>query len=196
MDEKSALQLCLLYHDPAGFEFLVKKYRREAYYHAVSFLGNKEDAADACQESFARAFSAIPRLTHLEAFYPWFYRILRNCCLNVINRKKTAHKYRVSRQHEVDERSDYNDPSEELDKKEEKQQVWRILQSLQPDAREILIMKYVQGYHYDEISELLDIPRGTVMSRLYHARKAFRVSYLKEQTGHDMDAKGLKNGCM
>ena len=89
MDESYAIKLCLKYHDPAGFEFLVNKYRREAYFHARSFLGNQDDAADACQESFAKAFAAIPKLTYLDAFYPWFYRILKNCCLNMIRKKKT-----------------------------------------------------------------------------------------------------------
>jgi RNA polymerase sigma-70 factor (ECF subfamily) len=90
MNEKRAIELCVHRQDPLGFEFLVKKYRKEALYHAVSMMGNYEDAADACQESFSRAFSAIPRLQQLDFFYPWYYRILRNCCLNMLSRKKTT----------------------------------------------------------------------------------------------------------
>ena len=93
MDEAHAIQLCLKHQDPTGFEYLVKKYRREAFFHARTLLGDQDDAADACQESFTRAFIAIPRLNRLDAFYPWFYRILRNCCLNMIRKKKTVRKY-------------------------------------------------------------------------------------------------------
>ena len=97
MNESRAIKLCLKHHDPVGFEFLVKKYRREVYFHALSLLGNQENAAEACQESFTRAFAAINTLSHLDAFYPWFYRILRNCCLNMLERKKTAENYAVRR---------------------------------------------------------------------------------------------------
>ena len=177
MDEGYAIKLCLKHQDPVGFEFLVRKYRREALFHARALLGNTEDAADACQESFTRAFLAIPRLTHLDAFYPWFYRILRNCCLNMIRKKKSARKYRTEKQRSAKEATDEALLSRELEKREEQRTVWRVLQKLQPEFREILIMKYIQGLRYAEISILLCIPRGTVMSRLYYARKAFKETY-------------------
>ncbi len=56
MNEAKAINLCIKHRDPIGFEYLVKKYRREALFHARIFLGNDEDAADACQESFVKAF--------------------------------------------------------------------------------------------------------------------------------------------
>ncbi len=181
MNESRAIRLCLKHHDPVGFEFLVKKYRREAYFHALSLLGNQEDAAEACQESFTRAFVAIQRFSHLDAFYPWFYRILRNCCLNMLGRKKTAENYarqyvRQTVQEARPEKSTDN-PAFLLEKKEEQLLVWRTLERLKPEQREILIMKYLQGLSYHELSNLLNIPRGTVMSRLYHARRAFRDSF-------------------
>lgn len=179
MTEKSAIKLCVQHRDPSGFEFLVQKYRREAFFHAIGLLGNQEDAADACQESFARAFVAIPRLKELESFYPWFYRILRNCCLNMLSRKKTASDY--SRVAGDESRDDANrfDPSAILEKQEDQKNVWRALSELSPENREILMLKYLKDYNYDAISAALGIPRGTVMSRLYHARKAFRAKYLK-----------------
>jgi RNA polymerase sigma-70 factor, ECF subfamily len=70
MNEKKAIALCIKYHDPAGFEHLFKLFRKEAYYHAIAFLGHHEDAVDACQECFAKAFRAIPKLDSLRAFYP------------------------------------------------------------------------------------------------------------------------------
>ena len=184
MDESRAIRLCLHHRDPVGFEYLVKKYRREALYHAYSLLGNREDAADACQESFSRAFMAIPGLSKLDAFYPWFYRILRNCCLNMLRRRKTAGKYRKEKKHDLSRQAE-SSPLDLVETREEQALVWEVLDGLAPAFREILVMKYIQDKRYDEIAALLNIPRGTVMSRLYHARKAFRDRYEKIRTNED-----------
>lgn len=183
MDERYAIKLCLTHRDPIGFEFLYKKYRKIAYFHAISILGNPEDAVDACQESFARAYSAILSLRRLDAFYPWFYRVLRNCCLNMISRKKTSARYIQDTPEE--EGVNPSHPGILLEQREEQLTVWHALEALTPEFREILIMKYVEGCSYEQISERLDIPRGTVMSRLYHARKAFRDRYTKVTDSED-----------
>jgi RNA polymerase sigma-70 factor (ECF subfamily) len=152
-----------------GFEFLVQKYRREAFFHAFALLGNQEDALDACQDSFAKAFAAIPRLPELPRFYPWFYCILRHRCLNLLARRQTKDRYRGAQQHDATVAVDAMTPGSLLEQREEQHQVRRALESLKPEHREILVLKYVQEHHYDEIATLLGIPRGTVMSRLYHA---------------------------
>lgn len=177
MNEDTAIRLCIKHQDPAGFEFLVKKYRREAFFHASALMRNAEDAADACQESFTRAFVAFPKLTKLERFYPWFYRILRNCCLNMLSRKKTADKYYSEQTRADGTGKEFDNPYSILLQSEQKTQIWEVLDRLQPEFREILIMKYIQGLCYNEISDILAIPRGTVMSRLYHARKNFKHEY-------------------
>ena len=180
MNETSAINLCLRHQDPRGFEYLVEKYRREAYFHAISLLGDQEDAADICQEAFTRAFVAIPKLTGLDRFYPWFYQILRNCCLNLLSRKKIASRYcRENKRQEADT-SERTSPSFLLEQKEEQGTIWQALRELKPEFREILLMKYIDNCSYDEISQNLQIPRGTVMSRLYHARRAFKDRYLEE----------------
>jgi len=180
MNEQQAIKLCLVHHDPRGFEFLFKKYRREAYFHAVSLLGNREDAVDACQESFTRAYQAIPGLQQLTAFYPWFYSILRNCCLNMLSRRHTLYRHSAGEHREVEEEgTDANLPDVLMEQREEQTAVWGALGMLKPGFREILLMKYMEGASYEQISERLAIPRGTVMSRLYHARKAFRDTYTR-----------------
>lgn len=178
MDEQRAIQLCVKHRDPVGFGFLVQKYRREAFAHAFALLGNQDDALDACQDSFARAFSSIPRLQELPQFYPWFYRILRNRCLNLIARRQTSDRYREAQRQEADETLEAATPGHVLEQREEREQVQRALALLKPEHREILAMKYVQDLRYEEIAGLLGIPRGTVMSRLYHARLALREAYL------------------
>jgi RNA polymerase sigma-70 factor (ECF subfamily) len=179
MDEQYAIQLCVKHRDPVGFEFLVEKYRREAFSHAFALLGNQEDALDVCQDSFARAFAAIPGLRELPQFYPWFYCILRNRCLNLIARRQTSDRYRENQQHDAAQALDAVTPSLQLEQREDQQRVHRALALLKPEHREILGMKYVQEHRYEKIAEILGIPRGTVMSRLYHARMALREAWLK-----------------
>lgn len=179
--EETAIRLCLKHRDPSGFEFLVRKFRREAYYHAHALLGNEPDAADACQESFANAFAAMPGLSKLDRFYPWFYRIFRNRCLNMLGRHQTRDAYAAKAAMSPKARADTDDPSDLAMARESREQVWHLLSQLKPKHAEILTLKYIHGFRYDKISETLNIPRGTVMSRLYEARSAFRQL-------HDTDA--------
>jgi RNA polymerase sigma-70 factor (ECF subfamily) len=188
MDEQHAIQLCVKHRDPVGFEFLVEKYRREAFSHAFALLGNQEDALDACQDSFAKAFAAIPSLRELPQFYPWFYCILRNRCLNLLARRKTSDRYRETQQADAAPAMDPAGPGNLLEQREEQQRVHRALESLKPEHREILVMKYVQECRYEEIAGVLGIPRGTVMSRLYYARMALRDEYLKLDRDTDRSA--------
>jgi RNA polymerase sigma-70 factor, ECF subfamily len=146
MDEQTAIDLCLRHRDPAGFEQLVRMFRREAYMHAIAFLGNEQDAADACQDSFARAFAAMPKLQTLQKFYPWFYTILRNCCLNQIARRKTAAEYQArTQQEEAEQSSGELSPALLLERNEEQQAVWQTLAALEANDREILALKHIQG---------------------------------------------------
>lgn len=177
MNEQKAIRLCITHRDPAGFEFLVKKFRMEALYHAVSFLGNYEDAADACQDSFHKAFIAITGTRKLERFYPWFYVILKNHCLNLIRKREL----RERGQEDV-----YNNlirqtagPEAVFINEEQNGEVWEIISSLKPEHREILMLKYAMRKDYKDIAVTLGIPRGTVMSRLYYARRAFKDKYLE-----------------
>jgi RNA polymerase sigma-70 factor (ECF subfamily) len=188
MDEQHAIQLCVKHSDPVGFEFLVEKYRREAFSHAFALLGNQEDALDACQDSFAKAFAAIPSLRELPQFYPWFYCILRNRCLHLLARRQTADRYREAQRVDSAQAMDSVGPGHLLEQREEQRRVHRALESLKPEHREILVMKYVQERRYEEIAGVLGIPRGTVMSRLYYARMALRDEYLKLDRDTDRSA--------
>jgi RNA polymerase sigma-70 factor (ECF subfamily) len=177
MNEDKAIRLCLKHRDPNGFEFLVVQYRREAFFHAYALLRNEADAADACQDAFSQAFAAMPGLRSLDQFYPWFYRILRNRCLNLIDRKKTREDYANHEKKSKEASLDTRTPACILSAKEHHKQVWDTLCELGKDHRVILTLKYVNGFSYEEISKTLGIARGTVMSRLYAARQAFRKRF-------------------
>ncbi len=173
MNETKAIDLCIQHRNTAGFEFLVENYRSQAYAHAFGFMGNREDAADACQDAFRKAFVSITQLDHLDRFYPWFYCILKNHCFNLLSRKKTVAASSNLLETQVDNASNVT-PRKALENKEEHDQLQDTLTSLKEEFREILILKYFSDFNYDQISETLQIPRGTVMSRLYHARTAFK----------------------
>ena len=182
MNEQKAIRLCLKNRDPIGFEYLVEKYREKAFYHAISWLNNREDALDACQESFTRAFGAITRVRELKKFYPWFYVILRNCCMNILADRRKNYKIndKLFQNSETTDRGKDADALTGIESEEENRNVHDLLHSLKPEFKEILILKYFNDMNYREIGTLLSIPRGTVMSRLYHARKAFHNAYKKQ----------------
>ncbi len=173
MTEAKAIKLCIQRRDTAGFEYLVKHYRCQAYTHAYGFMGNPEDAADACQDAFKKAFVSITRLDQLDRFYPWFYRILKNHCLNLLSRKKTAstHQEMLANQTLLNTATT---PRGEVERRESSDRVEETLATLKEEFREILVLKYYSEFNYAQIADTLQIPRGTVMSRLYHARTAFK----------------------
>lgn len=183
MNETKAIKLCLKDRDPAGFEFLVEKYRRQAFYHAVSWLNNRDDALDACQESFTRAFGAITRVRELKGFYPWFYVILKNCCMNILAERKRNSRIcdGLCRNNETADNGEDAGILYQMESGEECRNIHELLQTLKPVFKEILILKYYNDMNYEEIGALLGIPRGTVMSRLYNARRAFHDSYIKKR---------------
>jgi len=181
MNEQKAIKLCLKNRDPIGFEYLVQKYREKAFYHAISWLNNHEDSLDACQESFARAFGAITRVRELNRFYPWFYVILRNCCMNILTDRKKNYKINdgLSLDPEMANTGKDANALTNIESREENRNIRELLNSLKPEYKEILLLKYFNDMNYIEIGTLLSVPRGTVMSRLYNARKAFHNAYTK-----------------
>lgn len=182
MNEQRAIELCLKHRDPIGFEFLVRQYRREAFTHAYALLGDPQDAEDACQECFARAYGTMPGLAGLDHFYPWFYRILRNHCLNLLARRDTRRRHREDVGEQCSPSGD-PPPHAGVADRDEQKQIHAALDRLDPEDREILVLKYLNDLSYADIAPRLGIPKGTVMSRLYHARRAFRREFRGLDTG-------------
>lgn len=150
---------------------------QRAYYTALGLTGHHESAMDLSQDAFVKAYKAIHKIDEERNFFTYYYRILRNLCLNFIrDRKKHARSFseigEMQYQHLENPGAD---PSAALEKQEQKEQVWNAIQQLKPDHREIIILKEFRDYSYEEIAGLLDIPLGTVMSRLYHARKSLKT---------------------
>jgi len=166
MDDSIALKNCLD-GDKESFRYLVERYQNQAVGHATAVLGNREDALDAVQEAFVDAFRAIDKFDSSRRFYPWFYVLLRNRCFKMLatpGRQNTISK----------EDSEILAPGNESSI-EDTLALEAALLALTPEDRELITLKYLDGLSYQELANLLQIPRGTVMSRLFYARKQLQA---------------------
>lgn len=171
-DERGLILRCQ-HGEREAFEPLVTKYMRLAASFALAWTGNHEDALDLSQEAFARAFRAIRRFDTSRPFYPWFHTILRNLCLNYLSRAARLHE--VPLRDDIERAGPDPGPLAYVERQETRQRVWDGIRKLQATDREILILREFQGLTYAEIAEVLEIPRGTVMSRLHTARQRLRA---------------------
>jgi len=175
-DEKDALARCAA-GDTNAYGKIVNAYRNKAYYYALSILHNHEDALDVSQEAFVKAFSALSRFDRTRPFLPWFMRILRNMCINAYNKRKRRPEYHAAHQNDGSEDVVYlvpsGDPSpaDVLARRETADWVRQAMKQLPDKQREVLFLFHFEYMTYETIAEILDIPVGTVMSRLFHARK-------------------------
>ncbi len=168
--------------DARAFNQLIRINAHRCYGTAYRLLQNMEDAADICQEAFLRAYQNLERFDDSRPFYPWLYRILRNLCLNFLKRKK--------RQPAVLHETDWGreafstalpGPDEQVLRNEEARALWKGLQRLSATHRSVLIMKHFDALSYAEMAEILSVPVGTVMSRLYHARRNLAEILMRSQ---------------
>ena len=166
--------------DTRAFGILVERYMRRAYYAALGLVGSSEDALDLSQEAFARAFRARQTLDPERPFYPWLYQILRRLCFNFLrNRKSRAAKLVAAGgwlADEADARAAAQSPERATERAEVRRRVQEAIATLPAHERQVLIMREFEGLRYREIAGLLGIPIGTVMSRLYAARKALAAA--------------------
>ena len=158
---------------------LVEKYKKQAYFLALGMVGNSDDAFDISQEAFLRVYSSAKTFDEQQRFFPWFYSIVSNLCKNSL-RKRRVNAARTVDMDEVEYLLvDRATPETELVELDEKRRLTEALTQLSFDDREIINLNHFRMMTYDEIATLLDIPKGTVMSRLYYARK--RLAKLMEE---------------
>ncbi len=165
-----------------AFGVLVKRYMRRAYFVALGFVASPEDAEDLSQEAFIRAYRNIHRFERGRKFFTWYYQILRNLCFNHLKKKRRkAFLFAEIPETELLElRSGGESPEESLERHETMRAFWRAYESLSEQEREVIWLREFQGLSYKEIAELLGCPPGTVMSRLYNARRHL-AKKMKEQ---------------
>jgi RNA polymerase sigma-70 factor, ECF subfamily len=155
---------------PEAFRIIIERYQSEAFGHALTLLGHREDALDSIQDAFLSAYQAIDRFDVSREFYPWLYVILRNRCLKQFEVRSRRREVEAS---DLEHTQIIQAPDRDVSDLEE------ALRALPSQDREIISLKYLDGLKYAELADRLSIPTGTVMSRLYHARQRLR-ELLKE----------------
>ncbi len=166
--------------DRSAFGELVSRHMRRAYFAALGLVGSHDDALDLSQEAFGRAFRARRSLDPERPFYPWLYQILRRLCFNFLRDRKTrdtrlaeAAPWLVE---EAGARAVAGDPAWQAEQQELRDRIEAAIAGLAAREREVLVLREFEGLRYREIAELLDIPIGTVMSRLYTARRSLAAA--------------------
>lgn len=159
MDDAAATRACRAGSVDA-FRHFVDQYQGRALAHARLLTRNEADAADATQDAFVDAFRNLHAFDPARPFYAWFYVLLRNRCFKQRSRRGTRLESGVESATAVDPGLSEG----QLD-------LWRAIDRLAPDEAELVVLKHIEGWTYEELSRALGVPRGTVMSRLYAARQ-------------------------
>lgn len=170
--------------DAEALRVVVALLSKQAYAHALMLVRTHEDAADLSQQAFITLWQQRDRLDPARPLYPWLYTVLRRLGLNRL--RDAGRRAEQPLGESVDwltPASAEAGPDQELLSAEQSQLLAHCLGRLNPDDREILVLRELEGYSYAALSELLDIPQGTVMSRLYTARK--RLKKELEEAGYE-----------
>jgi len=167
--------------DPQAFRALVERYQRRVYSLALGFLKDPDEARDVAQEAFLKVYRHLGTFQGSASFYTWVYRITVNLCIDL--RRKAGRGNQVEFDEKV-ARTEVGSPADELScqrlgfdpgralhNSELRGRITTALQKLSEQHRAVLLLREVDGLSYKEIAEVLECPEGTVMSRLFHARR-------------------------
>lgn len=177
--------------DKVAFSRLVELHKRAVFGLSVRLLRDQEEARDAAQETFVRAYAAVATYDAAQPFAPWLLRIARNHCLDLLRRRVPA-----AAQVQLDAEPEDGSPARELadhdappaDALLERAQTRSVLEAavagLPPNYREVVHLFHVEQLSYKEIATTLDVPIGTVMTWLHRARGKLRETLSAQGLEH------------
>jgi len=172
-----------------AFEVIVNRYTKQSYSIALGLVGNHDDALDLSQEAFVRAFKNIRKLKESSRFFPWFYQILKNLCFTHLKKKRIRQASSLSNpdgnEIPMPAEGDWFEPEAVVERDEKKDKVWKAISKLSNKHREVIVLRHFENLSYEQIAEALHCSRGSVMSRLYHARKKLK-NLLETPYGGDL----------
>ncbi len=162
--------------DISALEELYHAYGQRVYRLCLRMMGEPADAEDTAQQVFLRVFQQASKFSGQSAFSTWIYRVAANHCLNAL---KTRQRNPVASILDTPEAllASHSQPSplQVAADADEQALAARLLGALGPDDRAIIVLREIEGLSYREIAYVLDVPIGTVMSRLHRARQALRA---------------------
>ncbi|WP_018661744.1 RNA polymerase sigma factor [Heyndrickxia acidiproducens] len=155
--------------DVDAFAALVTRFKGEVFRHAYAMVNDRMEAEDIAQEAFVKAYYALNQLENAYAFASWMTRIVSNLCYDRLKKlqKKTAF------QSQIDEET-ISRTTSNIEQANIRFDLQDAIQRLTPEHRTVLILRDVQGYSYGEIANMMNIPLGTVKSRISNARKLLK----------------------
>jgi len=195
--------------DRDAYRVLVERYQRRVFHLALSLVRNREDAADVSQEAFVKVFLHLNSFKGDSSFATWLLRIANNLSIDLIRRRAGASHSQVEFEEDAIATVEGGELhgsgiAAHLDANPQRQTLRRELGEKLEDAlgqlpekhRAILLLREVEGLSYEQIAEALEIPAGTVMSRLFHARakmQGFLSDYVaQEERKSGVNEKGSK----
>lgn len=177
--------------DRDSFNELILRWERPIYALAYRTIGREDDARDVCQETFLRAFRALPAFRGQAKFSSWLYRITLNLCRDWIRRQRRAPFVQVPEDSDQAELSAASDPSEGVDdlviRRDLTRRVERVMARLPEDQRTAIVLKEYHGLTFQEIADLLGCPLSTVKTRLYQGLSVLRRELAREAASVSQD---------
>lgn len=174
--------------DISAFETLVAEHQKQIFTLAYRMCGNQDDAADMAQEALIKVYRNLDKFKGDSKFSTWLYRVVTNTCLDEMKKLKRKAAYSLDAERETKDgtmKTDIEDPSatpeERAEQSETKELVQAALLKVSEKHREILILRDIQGFAYEEIAQMLGCSEGTVKSRLSRARDALRKVFQKDK---------------
>jgi len=180
--------------DPEAFRALFERYHRRAYSLAFGVVRHRDDALDVVQDAFIKAHRHIAKFEGTSSFYTWLYRIVMNLAIDHIRKSKRSRTVEFddgighSESDSVGEESllprvlDEN-PGRSLVRKEMREHIGAALAELSENHRAVLVMRELEGLSYEEMAQTMGCSKGTIMSRLFHARRNMQKRLLELMGG-------------
>lgn len=163
--------------DRAAFGTLIQRHQRRIYQLALGIVRNHEEALDIVQDTFIKVHESLPSFKGDSAFFTWTYRIASNLSIDSVRRARRGEHVPVDESTLTDE-ADHEalaprsaSPQKQLLRRELSVELQRALATVSEQHRAIIVLREVEGLSYEQLAETLQIPKGTVMSRLFHARQ-------------------------
>lgn len=188
--------------DQRAFGTLVERYQRKAYAVALGLVKDKEEALDVAQEAFIKVYKYLDHFKGDSSFYTWLYRITVNICIDRRRKKGADPGDQVEFDEAVKQEAEGeagvlgtrlgSNPQKAALRAELMQKIEQALEQIPEKHRAILLLREVEGMSYEDLAETLKIRKGTVMSRLFHARKKMQ-SLLSSYLAGDSTQEGLGN---
>ncbi|MFW6049705.1 MAG: sigma-70 family RNA polymerase sigma factor [Myxococcota bacterium] len=173
--------------DEAAFRELFDRYHRRAYAVAFGVVKNKQDALDIVQDAFVKVHRHIESFQGSSSFYTWLYRIVMNLSIDHVRRSKKGRDLDYDDQIGRDDEGVAGDgsllprlmdghPAKNALRRELAGAIRRALDELPEYHRAVILLREVEGLSYEEMARILEVPKGTIMSRLFHARRKMQTT--------------------